>query len=938
MGKRRTSSIATPVEAAPAPASTVALSSTQDKNMRKQHRRQQRRPKRIIVLGAGLSGLACSRELRQRGYEVLIVEARSRVGGRLKGEALELGAEYPATIPASSTKGCNSTSTVDLSTKRASDTESPADKAFATASNTTTKHPVDLGGALIHGIIDNPMHQITSQMGIPIHPVSEYCLLLDENGWPVDPKLDERMAAFFNDCLDITFARVEQDRNSTESFGSIFDTVCREKLGSSISEGGRKNPVLLWFKSNLELPSGASFDALGVTWNEDEQFGFDGVHAAVETSWKLVMEQMADGLDILHHSPVTQIRVVLPDGTTPKNEVWELDPAVGATRTNETLATMRNDRTPEAAQSFTMEEGTRQIEYNSRTTLSRSTKGTTIKPPKATIAPVPRFSRRIRGEVANVRRSARSTKGIIQKLQIGRDHAVCYDDPSRKSQGKKRAKRRLNQVDDNSPFTTNIEVEGDIVPSSSVQVKLQNGTVLEADAVVCTLPLGVLKIPENQPGHVKFIPPLPDRKRNAIQKLGCGLLNKCALSFPKVFWQDSDFLGMAENNYSYLILNTVSYTHKPILIFMYGGAFASKIEDWTDAEIVEDCMGVLRRATHKDIPDPVDYCVTRWGKEQYSRMAFTYIPPGVDGPKELDSMSQAIYDSVQPGRPLIMFAGEHTTPYHPSTMHGAFLSGIREAYRYDLFMEPALNGYMEFQSSEHIYQHTFHMKRVYETATSPKGKRKVDASGSSKLDTSGGSGWYFPIPHEKRSRRQGFGGMTLRKRPKIITDLNPTRVTTKTATKDRTKVTPESGTRRNKRSLAPLNKASTALSFTSSPQAGSVPQIIVDDSKKMNQMEDRTLIRALDSYGRDCSFIRSKVLPIYGFPRKRSVLQIRNRWKQLNCKINKIPEEVWGHWKAGIVIEDKDEASQQNLQIYPPASSSSSRKSHRALKPRLFLR
>jgi Flavin containing amine oxidoreductase len=250
---------------------------------------------------------------------------------------------------------------------------------------------------------------------------------------------------------------------------------------------------------------------------------------------------------------------------------------------------------------------------------------------------------------------------------------------------------------------------------------------------------------------------------------------------------------------------------------MYGGVFASKIEDWTDTEIVQDCMGVLKRATHRDIPDPVDYCVTRWGKEQYSRMAFTYIPPGVDGPKELDFMSQAIYDPVQPGRPLIMFAGEHTTPYHPSTMHGAFLSGIREAYRYDLYMEPAMNGYMEFQGSEHIYQHTFQMKRVYRNTKHPTiVKRKDDSSDSSKRIKSVGSRETTPnISQEQLSRRQGFGGMTLRKRPKTITSLTPTRVATKNSTKERV----VSGTRRSQRSLTSM------LASASSPDIRSVPQI-----------------------------------------------------------------------------------------------------------------
>lgn len=53
------------------------------------------------------------------------------------------------------------------------------------------------------------------------------------------------------------------------------------------------------------------------------------------------------------------------------------------------------------------------------------------------------------------------------------------------------------------------------------KVECDNGTVIEADKVVVTLPLGVLKA-----GSVEFDPPLPDWKQGAINRLGYGLLNK----------------------------------------------------------------------------------------------------------------------------------------------------------------------------------------------------------------------------------------------------------------------------------------------------------------------------------------------------------------------------------------------------------------------------
>ena len=60
----------------------------------------------VVVIGAGVAGLACAQALCEAGLRVTILEARSRVGGRiwtvhpsLTNAPVELGAEFIHGLP-----------------------------------------------------------------------------------------------------------------------------------------------------------------------------------------------------------------------------------------------------------------------------------------------------------------------------------------------------------------------------------------------------------------------------------------------------------------------------------------------------------------------------------------------------------------------------------------------------------------------------------------------------------------------------------------------------------------------------------------------------------------------------------------------------------------------------------------------------------------------
>eukprot|EP00980_Cylindrotheca_fusiformis_P029645 scaffold23642_cov117-Cylindrotheca_fusiformis.AAC.3 len=65
----------------------------------------------------------------------------------------------------------------------------------------------------------------------------------------------------------------------------------------------------------------------------------------------------------------------------------------------------------------------------------------------------------------------------------------------------------------------------------------------------------------------------------------------------------------------------------------------------------------------------------------------------------------------------------------------------------------------------------------------------------------------------------------------------------------------------------------------------------------MNALEDRILLRSLQSYGTDTSLVRSKVVPVFGSKRKRKADQIRSRWKQLQASSpGATSSPAWKKW------------------------------------------
>ncbi|CAM8900810.1 unnamed protein product [Rhodiola kirilowii] len=197
----------------------------------------------------------------------------------------------------------------------------------------------------------------------------------------------------------------------------------------------------------------------------------------------------------------------------------------------------------------------------------------------------------------------------------------------------------------------------------------------QADMVLCTAPLGVLK-----KRAIKFEPELPQRKLAAIDRLGYGLLNKVAMVFPHVFWgEDLDTFGhLNEHSHKrgefFLFYGYHTVSGGALLIALVAGEAAEDIETADPTTVLHRVLNVLRGIYEPkgiDVPNPIQTICTKWGSDPFSYGSYSHVRVESSG-MDYDTVAENVA-----GR--LFFAGEATSRKYPATMHGAFLSGLREA-------------------------------------------------------------------------------------------------------------------------------------------------------------------------------------------------------------------------------------------------------------------
>ncbi|KAB5551385.1 putative lysine-specific histone demethylase 1A [Coniochaeta sp. 2T2.1] len=576
--------------------------------------------KTIVVIGAGMSGLSCARQLeglakqyqkkfREMGEElpqIIVLEGRDRIGGRVYSRAFK-------TKPAQHSSGL-------------------PDKRFT----------AEMGGMIITGFEKgNPLNiLVRGQLGLPYHNLLPETTIYDSNGKPVDQTRDMLVEQLFNACLD----RVSEFKFKSHPQKLIEGNRDLIDEGKDSSSEASKTIAI------VEETTAAQPHAPPVS----EQ------NIAPQVDLVPVSSDRLTGR--VHVEPGTPGAVKA--AYKAKLLGWALKPGV----------TEEHD--------VSLEE----VANKSGATLGSVTDDV-ISQFKDIVDLTPQDFRLINWHVANLEYSNAINYNQLSlpgwDIDAGNEwegkHSMIIGGYQSVPRGLMLSPTRLD-VRRKAPVTA-INYSPD--SSYPALVQCEDGSTIQADYVVSTIPLGVLKH-----NNISFAPPLPSWKSSAISRLGYGVLNKVILVYPRAFWDEArDIFGVLRNpRPNRHSLNQADYSSQrgrffqwfnishtsglPCLLALMAGDAGFDVENTCNDDLVAEATSVLRSVFGPSVPNPVESIVTRWASDKFARGSYSSAGPDMQA-DDYDNMARPVGN--------LFFAGEHTSATHPATVHGAYLTGLRAA-------------------------------------------------------------------------------------------------------------------------------------------------------------------------------------------------------------------------------------------------------------------
>lgn len=592
------------------------LESTKEKKKMKPGRRKR---KTVAVIGAGMSGLGCARQLEglfaqfegkfleigEDPPRVVVVEGRNRIGGRVYSRVFKSKPKHPTLLPGS-------------------------------------RHTAEMGGMIITGFDrGNPLNIIVrGQLALPYHALKPDTTLYDATGRPVDVNRDQFAEQLFNYILDrVSEYKFKIPTPSTAEGDKDFLDAGRDfthegtRTISEVEESPAVPPIE---KTKSQMPGPAEVQMVPVS--SDRLTGRAHLEPGVPAVYTAAYKAKEIG--------------------------WELRPGIGIEQDLD-LETEVNSKYSTLGSVF--DEAIRQYRrFIDFTPLD-------LRLINWHVANLEYSNAISCGQLslggwdldAGNEWEGKHTMVTGGYQQVPRGLLTCPQ-PLDVRKGKKVTKISYNP-DQSTP--SKIEFEG--------------GEIISADYIVSSIPLGVLKthdvrfepaLPDWKLGPIQRIgfgvlnkvvlvynEPFWDQSRDIF-----GMLrnppNRFSLEQKEYFSRRGRFFQW---------FNCSDTTGLPTLLALMAGQAAFDTEQATNEALIAEATEVLRTIFGAAVvPDPVEAVVTRWKHDPFARGSYSYTGPNFK-PDDYELMAKPIGN--------LYFAGEHTCGTHPATVHGAYISGLRAA-------------------------------------------------------------------------------------------------------------------------------------------------------------------------------------------------------------------------------------------------------------------
>ncbi|PHT75764.1 Polyamine oxidase 3 [Capsicum annuum] len=234
----------------------------------------------VIVIGGGMAGLAAARALHDASFQVVVLESRDRIGGRVHTD-YSLG------------------------------------------------FPVDLGASWLHGVCkENPLAPLIGRLGLPLYRTSgdnsvlydhdlESYALFDMDGKQVTQDLVSKVGETFESILKEACSLTTPPHLhfcGLRAISMVFDRRPDFRLH------GIAHKVLQWYLCRMEGWFAADADTISLKcWDQEELL--PGGHGLMVRGYRPVINTLAKGLDIRLGHRVTQVvrryngvKVTIEDG------------------------------------------------------------------------------------------------------------------------------------------------------------------------------------------------------------------------------------------------------------------------------------------------------------------------------------------------------------------------------------------------------------------------------------------------------------------------------------------------------------------------------------------------------------------------------------------------------------------------------------------------